>query len=179
MFTSQLKYIVIAVVFSLTACSSVSVTTDFDHSVAFSQYHSYTLISDQMTMSPSSNNALKETLRSQLAQQGIRETDEKADLHIVSRVSTQEKLQVHQSSDMGYGYRYGRYRGWGGVPNNYTDVSQYTEGTLILDFVDAKTQQLVFRGVGNATVDDPQTNAAHIKEIVQKIMTDFPVNGGH
>jgi len=28
------------------------------------------------------------------------------------------------------------------------DVMQYTEGTLILDFVDRRTHKLVFRGVG-------------------------------
>ncbi len=59
-------------------------------------------------------------------------------------------------------------------PQYLTDVSQYTEGTLILDFVDAKTQKLVFRGTGNATVSDPQTNAASIKEVVEKIIKEFP-----
>ena len=34
----------------------------------------------------------------------------------------------------------------------YTDVTQYHEGTLVLDFVDAHTKKLVFRGVGTAVV---------------------------
>jgi len=32
------------------------------------------------------------------------------------------------------------------------DVMQYTEGTLILDFVDRRTHKLVFRGVGQGVV---------------------------
>lgn len=62
-----------------------------------------------------------------------------------------------------------------GAPGGYTDGSQYTEGTLILGFVDAKTQKLVFRGVGSATVDKPETNAERVKEVVEKIVQDYPI----
>jgi len=71
-------------------------------------------------------------------------------------------------------YGYGYYGMWAGAPRTYTDVSQYTEGTLILDFVDAKTKKLVFRGIGTGTVSDPETNAERIKEAVEKIVNDFP-----
>jgi len=63
---------------------------------------------------------------------------------------------------------------WAGGPPQYTDVSQYTEGTLILDFVDSKTQKLVFRGIAAGTVGDPKSNSAMIKEVVEKIVADYP-----
>ena len=35
---------------------------------------------------------------------------------------------------------------WSGAPRTYTDVSNYTEGAMILDLVDTRTNKLVFRG---------------------------------
>jgi hypothetical protein len=180
MFTSPRGYLLLAVtVLFLSACSTVSVTTDFDHLASFSQYHTYALAPDtaKLGLSPSSEAALREALRNNLARRDITETSENADLHVVPHVSTKEKQVVHHSSDWGYsgmGYGYGRYGMWAGAPRTYTDISQYTEGTLILDFVDAKTHKLVFRGTGTGTVGDPQANAQQIREAVEKIMKDFP-----
>jgi hypothetical protein len=56
-------------------------------------------------------------------------------------------------------------------------VNQYKEGTLILDFVDARTKKLVFRGVGTAVVGGPESNAAKIQEAVSKIVAAYP--GAH
>jgi len=178
MFTLPRGYLLAAVLF-LTACSTVSVTTDFDHLAPFSQYRTYAWVPGKETirLSPSSEAALRDALRANLALHGISETSENADLHVVRHIWTKEKLDIRQSSDWGYAgmpYGYGRYGMWAGAPRTYTDVSQYTEGTLMLDFVDAKTQKLVFRGIGTGTVSDPETNAERIKEAVEKIVQDFP-----
>ncbi|QSA97836.1 DUF4136 domain-containing protein [Methylococcus sp. EFPC2] len=162
----------------LAACSMVTVTTDYDHSASFAKYHTYTLtpLAQEVPLSPSSETALRESLRAHLAARGLTEVEEGADLHIVRHVSAQEKIAISQSPGWGpYGgvpYRYGRYGMWAGA--TYTDVSQYTEGTLILDFVDAKTQKLVFRGIGKGTIGDPETNAKRIREAVEKIVQSYP-----
>jgi hypothetical protein len=168
------RYFLAASVFVLAACSSVSVKTDFDQSVSFAQYHSYTLMpgNEPIGLSPSSETALTETLHNQFAALGVVEASENADLHIVRHITTRDKLSISQSS-AGGPYRYGRYGMWAGGPQ-YTDVSQYTEGTLILDFVDSKTQKLVFRGIATGTVGDPQSNVAKIKDAVKKIVADYP-----
>jgi hypothetical protein len=45
---------------------------------------------------------------------------------------------------------------------------------MILDFVDARTKKLVFRGIGQAVVGGPEANAAKIREAVAKMMEGFP-----
>lgn len=164
----------------LTACSSVSVTTDYDHSASFDQYRTYLLAPDtgKIALSPSTETSLRDALNAAMASRGISELSEGADLHVVRHISTQEKVAVNQSSDWGYygvPYRYGRYGMWATAPRTYTNVSQYTEGTLILDFVDARTHKLVFRGVATGTISDSQTNAENIREAVEKMMEKFPV----
>ncbi|MBS1212203.1 MAG: hypothetical protein H6R26_819, partial [Proteobacteria bacterium] len=122
--------------------------------------------------------ALHDTLQANLAARGLREVSTDGDLHVVRHVSTKEKTTVYPATGPEYGaypYRYGRYGAWGGAPFSYSEVSEYTEGTLVLDFVDAKTQKMVFRGVAKGTVGEPGTNANRIREAVQKIVQDFPV----
>jgi hypothetical protein len=168
---------------TLAACSTVTVTTDYDHSVSFAKYKSYSLspATRGQTLSPTSEAALRDSLRTQLAARGISEvTGGKADLAVVRHVFLQEKVSVQQYTDWGYGYGgwpygYGYYSMWAGAPRTYTDVNEYTEGTLVLDFVDTRTKKLVFRGTGRAVIDGPESNARKIQEAVTKIVAELPV----
>jgi Domain of unknown function (DUF4136) len=168
---------------ALAACSSVTVTTDYDHSAPFAKYKTYSLApaAQGQTLSPSSETSLRDSLRTELGARGIRETvSGKADLAIVRHVFHQEKVSVQHYTDWGYGYggwpyRYGYYSMWAGAPRTYTDVNQYTEGTLVLDFVDRRTNKLVFRGTAKAIVEGPESNARKIQEAVRKIVAELPV----
>ena len=90
---------------------------------------------------------------------------------IVFHTGIQDKVQV---TDWGYGY--GPYRGWygGGGVNTY----QYQQGTLIIDFVDAESKQLVWRGTAEGVVGegktDPEKAQKKIDEIVGKMLKDYP-----
>ena len=85
-------------------------------------------------------------------------------------------------TDGGYGagyarawpYRYGTYGVWSGAPRTYTDVSNYTEGTMILDVVETRTNKLVFRGTGTAVIGGPESNAGKIRDAVKKRVAALP-----
>ena len=54
---------------------------------------------------------------------------------------------------------------------------RYEEGTLILDFMDAKTNKLIWRGAAKAEIDRVNTPGKKdklIAEAVQKILKSFP-----
>ena len=178
MFELLQRFALYAAILVLAACSAVTVTTNFDPSTAFDKYRTYALteFKEGLTLSPSSEKAFRVALRNNLAARGLQEATDNVDLYVLRYVSTKEKTVVYQSYDFGYdyGYGFGRYGAWAGVPRNYTDVSQYTEGTLIIDFVDAKKRKLVFRGIGKGSLGGPQTNTQRISEAVQKIILEFP-----
>jgi hypothetical protein len=114
-----------------------------------------------------------------LAAKGLTESKGNGDLDVVRHVFVQQKTEVTHYTDWGYGYnqwpyRYGYYGMWNGAPRTYTDVNQYNQGTMILDFVDSHTKKLVFRGTGQAVVGDAQGNAEKVREAVDKIVSDFP-----
>lgn len=74
-----------------------------------------------------------------------------------------------------YGYRYGSY--WTRTGMN---VYYYREGTLILDLMDTKTRNLVWRGWAVANIDDidPERVDEVIKLAVKKIFEKFPAKSG-
>lgn len=58
-----------------------------------------------------------------------------------------------------------------------TFVNQYDEGSLFIDIVDPKTNELMWRGTGKATVLEkatPEKREARINEGVKKILSQFP-----
>lgn len=181
--TTAVRLLALAAACVLSACSTVTVTTDYDHSASFANYKTYALApaAKGQTLSPTSEAALRDALRTELAAKGISEASSgKPDLAVARHVFVQDKVSVGQYTDWGYGfgggwpYGYGYYGMWAGAPRTYVDVNQYTQGTMILDFVDTKTKKLVFRGTGQAVVGGPESNAEKIREGVAKMVAGFP-----
>jgi len=168
-------------------CEIVDVTTDHDPSANFAKYKTYTLAPPRKgeTLSPTSEAALRDSLRTELGARGLTEASAKnADLDIVRHVFVRHQVSVSQYTDWGYyhygawPYGYGYYGMWPGAPTTYTMVDQFHEGTMILDFVDARTKKLVFRGVGRAVVGETESNAEKIREGVHKMVASYP-GGAH
>jgi hypothetical protein len=58
-----------------------------------------------------------------------------------------------------------------------TTAQTYDQGTLILDIVDAKKKELVWRGSANGILDpgaSPDKKASKVNEAVTKTLADFP-----
>jgi hypothetical protein len=161
----------------LVACTggpAVSVKTDYNHKVSFNGYKTYALdLSEAPELRPTGRAALSDSLKSNLAARGITETSKgQADLVVVPTAFTQEKLHSMPTGGTTYvlshpGYRYGNW-----YINN--DVTQYTEGTLVLDFLDRQKHLIVFRGIGQGAMSTSERNAAGIRDAVAKIVDEFP-----
>lgn len=77
------------------------------------------------------------------------------------------------------GYRYGWAWPWYGSPFDAPwpdmQVREYTQGSVIVDVIDAKTKELLWRGQGTATVSkDPATYAKELDQTVGAILKKFP-----
>ena len=117
---------------------------------------------------------IKNAVDSQMAAKGLKKAPDNPNFLIASHVGKKEKVRI---ADWGYGYGpYGRYWGGYGGPRG-VDVYKYEEGSLILDFVDAKSKKLIWRGSAKAqtnTVKTPEKRQELIDEAVQKILEKFP-----
>ena len=165
-------------------CStSVTISSYYDRSVQFGKYKSYALIASAggQKLPALSEQALRNSLRSELSPRGITEASgEKADLEIVCHIVPRKEFVSELYMDWDYGYQGGWPSGPGGffsmspeVATTYNNANRYLEGTLILDFVDARKKRLVFRGAATSVNRDLLENT-RIREAVAKIVAAYP-----
>jgi hypothetical protein len=69
--------------------------------------------------------------------------------------------------------------GWGGWGYGYwngADVYTYTEGTIVVDFIDPRTREVFWRGSASRDVDHPENPDLHdVAGAVDKMMKKYPV----
>jgi hypothetical protein len=184
---------ILAGLVALAGCASTpDVRSDFDRSVDFTQYKTFAfanpLGTDRAGYQTLVSQHLKAAAQRELEARGMR-LDENAPQVLVNfnavlseklRVSTMPAPTMGLGMGLGgrgyYGYRMGMY---GTFPLYEERVSQYTEGTLNIDIVDARRKQLVWEGVVKGTVTQktmdnlqPAINAA-----VTAAFARYPVPG--
>lgn len=167
----------------LTGCSSFNVTSDYDSAIDFSQYGTYAWLPrpDATDTTKGANNdgllyqRIERAVNANLSTKGLRRvgTQSDANLLITEHINVEQKLRVNTTN---YGYGYGR---WGYHGAGYTDttVDQYDQGTLILDFIDAKTKELVWRGMAQSRLKDlktPEERQARVRAAVDAILEKYP-----
>jgi hypothetical protein len=184
----------------LSACSP-AVTVQQQPGVDFSRYHTYDWATTEVKAANSQNPLYKSSLNdqliqsaisSELAKRGIRPVTgtAKPDFYLTYHLYIDEaERQVANPPATGYAYPYSMFYRGRLLPINYryfysspyyitntgTHTETYQEGTMILDFVDARTNNLVWRG----SVADPVGNPANIGNEFAKsakdILEKFPV----
>lgn len=180
-----IKTIPILLLFILSSCgSSIDVYSDFDKSADFSQYKTYAFHKksiDKVQISELDKKRILQAIDYELGKKGMTKS-ETPDLLVNIFTKEREQVDVNQYYDnwgygWGYGYGYG-WRGYGyGYPywGGYPYVSTSVEGTLFIDFVDTKKNELIWQGegVGYLTQDRSKKEAV-INEFVAKILAQYP-----
>jgi hypothetical protein len=183
---SQFLIIVLATLV-LASCSTVSVRTERDPRTNLAKYRTYAWAprpKSGLQPSPGVRAQIESLVDQGLAAKGYSKSA-KPDFYIVYHVTRSERVQVHEYTDWGYaggyGYRYGPYRYghgyyhlWPSYPISYAQVTSYTEGTLIVDFVDAKSATSIWRGTATGTVGSAQSNQRKIEEAIRKMLESIP-----
>ena len=162
----------------IVGCSPIyGVKYDYNKQTDFSLYKSYDWmpVPDKTVMNDLVVDRIKRAVGSELSSKGMKKTSQDPDFLIAEHLGRKDKVAVDR---WGSGY-YGPvliYRGgfWG-----IDDVSSYDyeEGMLVLDFVDAGSKKLFWRGVAKAhvqNVDTPEKSEKLINEAVRKILERYP-----
>lgn len=181
-YTSLLLSALIGALFILAACSPFSkVYSEVEPGINLSKYHTYHWLDNS---SAKQGNAGPEWLRmatqakirvaleAQLSQYGLKPCDEKPDLMLHYHVVVKnEVLYVHDWSCGGIFEAPGQYDRCHRV-----QAVHYREGTLIVDFIDTKTGNQVWRGVAVGVLESlrPEEADARIEAAAAAIFKKYP-----
>ncbi|WP_076542396.1 DUF4136 domain-containing protein [Shewanella sp. UCD-KL21] len=178
------KLFVAAAVLALSACSTLKTNTDFDPAVSFDQYKTYSWVEkkDQDAsyhLDGLMDQRVRDAVNNELGQKGLTKADiTEADLLVNYLTKVDKKINVDTfNTSFGYYPYYGR-RGWGGAGmNTQTTVREYEVGTLIVDLIDNKTGNLVWRGSVADTIrnkNTPEERVQIINSAISQVMLNFP-----
>jgi hypothetical protein len=150
------------------------VQTDFDHQANFSQYKTYSW----QEIKPANSlwdARIKNAVDAQLAAKGWTQVPSGGDVAVVAIKTTQTQRTLQTFYDgMGGGWGWRRFGG-GGFGDATTTEQDYKEGTLVIDFYDAKTKQLIWRGSAQDTLSDKAAqNEKNLDKGVAKMFKAFP-----
>jgi Domain of unknown function (DUF4136) len=169
----KLKYgIFSAVMVTALLLFAQDVTTDYDHKFDFSQIKTFAVKVGTPWGNPLAQQRALDAITSQLTSKGWTKTDEAtADAIVVMHGATQDKKSLNTFYSGG---GWGGW-GWGGGGMSTTTVSDVRVGTGVVDIFDAKTKQLIFRGVAQDELSEkPEKNEKKIEKATEKMFKDFP-----
>lgn len=94
--------------------------------------------------------------------------------HLDERIRTREVPEPYMGPTF-WDYRYGFYTPWPAYSTR-TEIDQVTEGTLVVDLIDAEKNEMVWEGSARNTVTErTRRNAASlIDETVARMFQSFP-----
>ena len=166
------------------ACAGSHVTTDYSPSTGFSQFRTFSLVSRPDSASHQLiDDRVRTAVETQLAAKGLTETDRgKADLFVGYGVVDHTHTVVYTTGTgwgWGGGWGWRSYR-WGVAwpMTTQRSVDTYTDGTVVVNLVDAKTHRVVWQGeaadVLSLPVGDPADASQRINEAVAKMFAKYP-----
>lgn len=175
---------VLWVAFLVTGCSGMDVRRDFDPEVDFTRMKTYDWLVDEDTLESSDpaiqarqrfvEQTVKGAVDRELAAKGIKKDSGKPDFLIAYQTASREKLELQGSKEKGLTfYDRLRYPGW--MEGNIE--VHYEVGTLILDVMDPKNKELIWRGSAEASIlktTPPEKLEKIINEAVDKMLEEFP-----
>ena len=146
------------------------VNVDSNPSAPFASYKTYAWVTGTTAPNPLNDQRLHASVDQRLMARGLTQNAASPDLVVITHVTTQEHHELVPT-----GFAYGPW--WGGYGGAYIDT--LVEGTLIVDFYDARTKQMVWHGVATASASEkPTKNMEKMNKALDKMFAKFPITGG-
>jgi hypothetical protein len=172
------------IILTLGCASSPEVGSDYDPVVKFSELRTFGWqppaadgrVNDMV------ENRVKAAVVDQLSGRGYEEASAAPDFLVTYRA----QVTSSSSSNVSMGMSFGRSRSSGGsrsrgssisVSTNTANVNQMREGTLVLNFLDGKTNNLIWQGSTTGAVEEnlsQEERDRRISAAVSRILQEFP-----
>lgn len=156
----------------LTGCAS-KVITDFDSGASFSEYSSWDFApangeaEEYVSLDGSRiRNAIEREMQGENLE---KVTDGDRDLLVAWQIVTEERLERGGGLGFGLGFGSGNF-GWG--LSTAPPVEKVQEGKLVIELVDTRTKQVVWRSASRRYLNENQSSESR-QELIDEIVTDM------
>ncbi|HYW03501.1 MAG TPA: DUF4136 domain-containing protein [Gammaproteobacteria bacterium] len=168
-------YISLLAAIALTGCAGVPVNTDFEHGAPFARLHTFTWRAPASRTGKSTpvwdneifGQRVARAVRADLTSQGYKSVHPpRADFIVTYSTAQRERMR---GSSVGFGYWTGPW-----FLDQSVAFQSYQENTLILDVIDARTGQLIWRGWSSGIIDEDHMDTKTVTRVVDAILKEFP-----
>jgi len=164
-----IKLVAVALTLMVTSCASVRVSTDYDTQENFEHYKTFAFFKpgiDKVEISDLDKRRILRSIEKEMLAKGFSKSTT-PDLLVNINTKTEKSVNVY---DMGVGYGWGPW--YGGMHRN---ISTATNGVLYIDFINAKTKQLVWQGKGvGYLTHSAKKKDERVQTFVTKILEKYP-----
>jgi hypothetical protein len=169
---------IIGFLFILSSCSGIIVSSDYDRDVNMKPYNTYAWAESKdieaknnpLYYNELSDKRIKTAVNKQLTKKGYVLSTENPHLILHYHILIEDHQELRNDPYV----LYGPY--WMQPHVNYY---RYNEGSLLIDFMEAKTNNLAWRGWASSVLDfNHEMNEALIQEAVMRIIKVYPFEAG-
>lgn len=165
-----IKLLSLLFIVTLTSCSSVRVNADYDKKVNFDSFKTYAYLKsgvDKAEISDLDKKRILYAIDEVMTSKGFTKSNNP---DVLISIFTQERERVNVYQNYGFGWGWGP---WGGI--GFNNVSSTPEGTLFIDFIDARNKELVWQGQGTGYLtENVDKKDQRTMEFVSKILAQYP-----
>lgn len=175
-FTAKLPVLlssVLLVCLALTGCPSGSVQVDYDHTIYFRNYRTFSF-ADVKTDNPFFEKRIEDAVTHDLQSKGLQLVPSDGDLQITAVGAVQNRRFYQTFYNPRFGYYWWEWPGYPGYAAT-TRTVHYRVGTLVLDMYDGHTRHLVWRAVAaNGVTSSPRENTHRLYQAIGRMLKHFP-----
>ncbi|MEW4340404.1 DUF4136 domain-containing protein [Vibrio diabolicus] len=160
-----------AVMMLVSACTTV--TTDVDKQADFSAYRTFDFGAQAETPTSIDGRRIEKGLAEQLEDKGLIKVNSGGDLYVHHDIVEESEL-VSSGSSVSFGY------GWNSFGVITSSPERYKErkyGKLVVELVDAKANQVVWKGVSSRKLSESMSSEKReslIEEEIAKMFENYP-----
>ncbi|WP_224371043.1 DUF4136 domain-containing protein [Hyalangium versicolor] len=169
----------------LGACASgPAVRTDYEATADFSSFHTFTirpgrLVSEASVSDPAAQSTarqrIEDAIRHELTAKGLTEVEDSPDLYVtyVAGARTRQEWEnLGPSMYSDYGFLWGPSM-WAPGYDDWWIERDVTQGSLVIDLIDAKTRKAVWRTFAEEDIQRPVSEKT-VQTAVGKALEDYP-----
>ena len=153
------------------ACSTLTTAVDYDHTINWSQFHTFQLAEGTKDPVTFTQKRIENDITAQLTSKGWQPVTENPDILVYTHTVLSHQKQWNATSMGGWGYR-----GWGGMGGGMATATETNIpiGNLVVDLVNPKTKELVWRGQASDQVSGSGEDKGKIDAAITELFKNFP-----